>query len=281
MTRPLILLTNDDGVLSPGLAAVAEAVYDLGDLLIVAPATQQTGMGRAMPAIAGGAITEELVHTGRGDLPAYAVSGSPAQAVVYGVIVLARRQPDLVVSGINHGENIGTCVTGSGTVGAALQAADMGMPALAVSLETEKDYHLQYGSTVDWSTAAHYAHFFAQNMLREQLPADVDVLKVDVPGTATPETPWRMTRVSRQPYYYEYRGDEQPADESLVRLDYGVRIDWDTLETDSDIYAFAHERIVSVAPLSLDLTSRTSLAQLGRLLRSGAEAKVRDEGPNT
>jgi 5'-nucleotidase len=277
MTRSLILLTNDDGIASPGLAAAAEAAHDLGELLIIAPATQQTGMGRASPAIAGGAITEETVGAGSRDLPAYAVCGSPAQAVIYGVMVLARRRPDLVISGINYGENPGTCVTASGTVGAALQAAEMGIPGLAMSLETIKAYHYEYGIEVDWRAAIHYTHYFAQALLGKQLPFDVDVLKVDVPGDAAPETAWRMTRLSRQPYYHEHQVEEQPSDEALVRLDYGVQIDWETLEKDSDIYAFAHDRVVSVTPLSLDLTSRTNLARLDRLLRRGAEETVRDK----
>lgn len=278
MTRPLILLTNDDGILSPGLAAAAEAVRDLGELLIIAPATQQTGMGRATPAIAGGSITEEIVRSGGRDLPAYAVSGSPAQAVIYGAIVLAPRRPHLVISGINYGENPGTCVTASGTVGAALQAAEMGIPGLAMSLETAKAYHYEHGTGVDWSAAKHYTRYFAQALLRQKPAFDVDVLKIDIPEEATPATPWRITRLSRQPYYYEYRAEDQPKDEALVRLDYGVRIDWDNLEKDSDIYAFAHDRVVSATPLSLDLTSRTNLGRLDRVLRRSAEARTRRKG---
>jgi 5'-nucleotidase len=271
MTRPLILLTNDDGIASPGLAAAAEAVSDLGELLIVAPSTQQTGMGRATPAITGGAVSEETVHALSRDLAAYAVSGSPAQAVIYGVIVLAPRRPDLVISGINHGENPGTCVTSSGTVGAALQAAEFGIPGLAVSLETTKAHHYEYAREVNWSGAMHYARYFARALLQEQLPFDVDVLKIDVPCDATSETPWRITRLSRQPYYEAYRADEQPDDNVLVRLDYGVKIRWSTLEEDSDIYAFARDRIVSVTPLSQDLTSRTNLVGLDQMLRELAE----------
>jgi 5'-nucleotidase len=282
MTRPLIFLTNDDGIASPGLAAAAEAVYELGELLIVAPATQQTGMGRATPAIAGGAITEETVRTGSRVLPAYAVSGSPAQAVIYGVIVLARRRPDLVIAGINHGENPGTSVTSSGTVGAALQASEFGIPGLALSLETTKEYHREYGSTMDWRGAMYYTRYFAKALLRKELPADVDVLKVDVPVIATPETPWRITRLSRQPYYETFRAEDQPSDETVVRLDYDVNIHWDTLEQDSDIYAFARERIVSVTPLSHDLTSRTDLMRLGQLLRRAADNREPgDPGPGS
>jgi 5'-nucleotidase len=271
MTQPLILLTNDDGFASPGLAAAAAAVLDLGELLIVAPATQQTGMGRATPAIAGGGVTEETVHARGRALPAYAVTGSPAQAVIYGVVVLAPRRPDLVIAGINYGENPGTCVTSSGTVGAALQAAEFGIASLAVSLETAKTYHHEYGRDVDWSAAGHYMHYFAQVLLRQQLPFDVDVLKIDVPENATPETPWRLTRLSRQPYYETFRSEDQPQDAALVRLDYDVNIRWDTLEEDSDIFAFAKDRIVAVTPLSHDLTSRTDLGQLERLLANPAE----------
>jgi 5'/3'-nucleotidase len=271
--RPLILLTNDDGVASPGLAAAAEAAYDLGELLIVAPVTQQTGMGRASPAIVGGAVTEETVHTRSRDLPAYGISGSPAQAVIYGVMILAPRRPEIVISGINYGENPGTCVTSSGTVGAALQAAAMDIPGLALSLETSKAHHYEFASEVDWGAAMHYTHYFAQALLRQQLPFDVDVLKIDIPGSATPQTPWRVTRLSRQPYYQTYRSENQPGDDALVQLDYGVQIRWDTLESDSDICAFAKDRIVSVTPLSQDLTSRTNRDQLERLLRSGAKGK--------
>jgi 5'/3'-nucleotidase len=271
MTRPLILLTNDDGIRSPGLAAAAEAAHDLGELLIIAPATQQTGMGRASPAISGGAINEETVHGDSCELPAYAIAGSPAQAVIYGVMVLAPRRPDLVISGINYGENLGTCVTASGTVGAALQAAEMGIPGLALSLETTKAHHYEYGTEMDWRAANHFTRYFAQILLRQQLPFDTDVLKVDIPGDATPETPWRITRLARQSYFRIYRAMDQPENEALVRLDYEFHIRWDILEKESDIYAFAADRIVSVTPLSLDLTSRTDLAQLGHLLRGAAE----------
>ncbi len=157
-TRPLILLTNDDGIRSPGLLAVAEAVCDLADLLMVAPATQQTGMGRGISAAVDGKVIREEVPVGCQQMPAYALTGSPALAVLYGILALAPhthgRRPDLVISGINYGENLGTCVTSSGTVGAALQAAELGIPGLAVSLETEKAYHFNHGHDVTWDTAA-------------------------------------------------------------------------------------------------------------------------------
>ena len=238
---------------------------------MIAPATQQTGMGRGIPPMTDRRIKREAVTVGCQAMPAYGLTGSPAQAVLYGVLALAPhlygRKPDLVISGINYGENLGTCVTASGTVGAALQAAELGVPGLAVSLETDKAFHLHHGQDMDWAAAAAITRHFAQTMLAAQLPFDVDVLKIDVPADATPETGWRITRQSRQSYYQDYAPAEFAPEGNLALLDYGIDVQWDTLEPDSDIYAFAVDRVISVTPLSHDLTSRVGLADLERLLR--------------
>jgi 5'-nucleotidase len=267
VSRPLILVTNDDGVRSPGLLAAAGAVCDLGELLIVAPATQQTGMGRGIPRVDEGSVTEERLSVDCHDVVAYGLTGSPALAVLYGVLALAPRRPDLVVSGINYGENLGTSVTSSGTVGAALQAAELGISGLAVSLETDKAYHFHHGHDVDWRAAAHFTRYFAQALLWEQLPFDVDVLKIDIPIGASPETEWRVTRQSRQSYYRVLPPRERPPAGELVRLDYGVDVRWDALEPNSDIQAFARDRLIAVTPLSHDLTSRTDMETLRSLLQ--------------
>jgi 5'-nucleotidase len=186
--------------------------------------------------------------------------------VLYGVLAVASRRPDLVISGINYGENLGTSVTVSGTVGAALQAAEMGIPGLAVSLETEKAYHYDHGEDVDWRAAAHFTHRFAEVVLQRQLPFDVDVLKVEVPRGATPRTAWRATRVSRQPYWLAKASGRRELPEARP-LDYETGYDPAVLEPDSDIHALLVERVVSVSPLSLDLTSRVGLGTLEELLR--------------
>lgn len=266
--RPLIFITNDDGVHSPGLLAAATAVHDLGDVIVVAPKEQQSGMGRSLPGTMNGAIyVEDLVINGD-RIRAYSVPGSPAQSVLYGILELCdSRRPDLVISGINYGENIGTCVTISGTVGAALQAADMGVFGLAVSLETDRAYHKELGYDVDWHAAAHYTRLFTQLALQHELPHDVDVLKVDVPQDATPLTPWRVTRQSRLSYY-EPQPTQRTRLEETLRLPYLVSVPLDRVEPDSDVYVFAIAREVSVTPLSVDLTSRVSLPALDRLLRA-------------
>jgi 5'-nucleotidase len=151
-------------------------------------------------------------------------------------------------------------------VGAVLEGAAFGIPGLAVSLETPTEYHLSHSEDIDFRAAAFFARLFVQRLLSVALPPDVDALKVEVPEDATEETPWRLTRVSRQPYFYPVPGNRiHLADK--VPLRYEMRIDFDALEEDSDVFALAQERVVAVSPLSLDLTSRVEFTHLTQLLR--------------
>ncbi len=262
--KPVILFTNDDGIGSPGLWAAAEAFADIGELLVVAPREQQSGAGRSLPVTSEGRIYEER-HVFIGvDTPVYAVDGTPAQAVQHGVIELAPRLPSLVVSGINYGENAGNGVTISGTVGAALEAASLGIPAIAVSQQTPRDLHLSYAD-VDFRAAAYLARQFGEWLLSHRRPDDVDVLKIDLPMGATPETPWRITRLSRRRVYWPTR-PERVALRDVGRLGYEIKLDPADTEPDSDVYTILQEGLVSVTPMSLDLTSRTDLFRFQQLL---------------
>ena len=200
MEPPLILVTCDDGIESPGLRAAVRAVLPLGDVVVSAPCGQQTGAGRSLPASHDGAIHAVEYQVDGQRVPAYGVHGSPAQAVLYALLEVVTRKPALCVSGINFGENVGSGVTGSGTVGAALEAADQGVPALAASLETAKEFHYNHSDAVDLEAATHFTGLFAARLLSRQLPPDVDLLKLEVPSDATPDTAWRVTRLSRQRY---------------------------------------------------------------------------------
>src|SRR5512139_2704864 len=144
MSKPQILLTNDDGIQSPGLWAAAEALSELGFVHVVAPRDQFSGAGRSLPSTSDGILTEQQVLIHGKAWTVYSVGGTPAQAVLHGILEIMPSRPDLVVSGINYGENLGTGITVSGTVGAALEAAAMGIPALAISLETDVEQHLSY-----------------------------------------------------------------------------------------------------------------------------------------
>jgi 5'-nucleotidase len=159
--RPLILITNDDGIESPGLRAAAQAVADLGDLIILAPSTQQSGAGRSYLTKADRTIYATKISLNGHYHIAYKANVSPAQAVALSVMELIERPIDLCISGINYGENVGSRITCSGTVGAAIEAACFGIPALAVSLETPPEYHLKHSDEIDFRVAAHFTHHFA------------------------------------------------------------------------------------------------------------------------
>lgn len=265
-TIPLILMTNDDGIHSPGLHVAVRAVCDLGQVLVAAPRQQQTSASRSYPPVRDKAIYQEAIPVNCHDVVAYGLETSPAQAVLAALLDLVPRKPDLLISGINYGENLGTGVTISGTIGAAIEAASVGVPALAVSLQTPKEFHYHHSAAVDFTAAAAFTRRFAQIMLAGKLPPDVDILKVDVPDDAMPDTPWRMTRASRQRYHVaQPSGRRNLSDQG--EIDYTVEMDLGTLEPDSDVYALAVDRVVSVTPLSIDLTARVDLAALSAALR--------------
>ena len=251
----LILLTNDDGIQSPGLRAAASALSEIGWVTVVAPLNQWSGAGRSLH-LNNGAIHVLSHQIGGDNWEVYAVEGTPAQSVQHGLLELVPRQPDLVVAGINYGENVGSGVTISGTVGAAMEAAAFGVPSMAISLETPKEYHTSHSTDINFATAAHFAKKFAQMILNGKMPFDVDVMKVEVPAMATPDTPWHVTRLSRQRYFTSVKPKRiKLSDKGFI--DYQRSI-LPGLEPDSDVAALVNG-MVSVTPLSLDLTSRITL----------------------
>jgi 5'-nucleotidase len=261
-----ILLTNDDGIQSPGLWTAAEALSALGFVNVVAPRDQFSGAGRSMPVTSDGLIRPQEMNVNDQNWTVYAVGGTPAQAVLHAVYEILPEPPELVVSGINYGENLGTGITVSGTVGAALEAASLGIPALAISLETERKYHLTYSSEINFETAGYFTQYFARLLVEHRMPPDVSVLKVDVPSEATPDTPWEVTRLSRKRYYIPTPPDRESWDIPGI-VSYQVSGDPSQDNVDTDVYAIRVKRLVSVTPLSLDLTSRVNLPELEGSLR--------------
>lgn len=265
MQKRQILLTNDDGIRSPGLWAAAKELSRLGFVTVAAPREQSTGMGRSLPSTSTGIIHIETVEVGGQRWTVHAIQGSPAQAVLHGVLELMPHKPDLVVSGINYGENVGSGIAISGTVGAAMEAASMGIPALAMSLETEKHHHMSYSTEVDFSTAAYFAHLFAQKILKHGMPRGAQLIKVDVPSDATPETPWLWTKLSSQQYYVSTKpvrtAWDQPAP---VGYELSPRLEHEPAGT--DVHTLIKERKVSVTPLTLDMTARVAPEELERFI---------------
>jgi 5'-nucleotidase len=187
--------------------------------------------------------------------------------VQHAILELAAERPvDLSISGINYGENVGTGVTISGTVGAALEAAALGVPSMAVSLEVEEGLHRSNSDQVDFQIAAYFARLFAERWLSVDRPHDVDVVKIEVPADATPDTPWRITRVETEHYYIPV-ANPRPSWEAASQIGY-TKVSNPTANPDTDAGAVVCG-FVSVTPLSLDMTSRVDFGDLADLLRDG------------
>ena len=262
-----ILLTNDDGILSPGLWAAAGALAGLGYVTVAAPKEQYSGAGRSFPTNSDGKIETHRIRVNGKNWTAYAVGGSPAQVVLHGALEIMPQKPDLVVSGINFGENLGTGITGSGTVGAALEAAGISIPAMAVSLETLIEHHYTHSDDVDFQAAAHFTKLFAEILLNHPMPPDVDVLKIDVPMDANSNTPWEVTKISRV-RLFEVIPPQRETWLEPGKVGYQFASNWTLTEPGSDIHAVHINKQVSVTPLSLDLTSRINLREFEQDLRN-------------
>jgi 5'/3'-nucleotidase len=262
-----ILLTNDDGIDAPGLWAAAEALSPLGYVNVVAPRDQQSGTGRSLPDVSDGIIDVQKMQIKDQPWTVYAVGGTPAQAVLHAILEILDAPVDLVVAGINNGQNVGSGVTISGTVGAALEAASLGIPALAMSLEMDISYHLSHQNQIDYSAAAYFTYYFSKLLLEKKMPADVDALKVEIPSNATPETPWALSRISKV-RFYESLAPSRDDWKKPAKLTYRQSSTPEIHPLDSDVHTLGAKRLVAVTPLSLDLTSRVDFDDLDQLLRN-------------
>ena len=244
-----ILVTNDDGYDAPGIVALAEAMRALGDVRVSAPATNQSGSGHAITLFKD--IPYRRCELGSG-IPALAVSGSPADCIAVSMLGLLDHKPDIVVSGINRGANMGQDLTYSGTVTAALEAAIHGVPALAMSLAAPRADRVE-----DYQVAAEIATRIASKVLKEGLPP-MTILSVNVPGAARSED-LRGIRLTRQGVRI-YRDRLNHIDGGVVRVEGQPPVgNFDEIGT--DIWA-VHRDFVSVTPVHLDMTAHQFMATL-------------------
>lgn len=261
-----ILLSNDDGIDSPGLWAAAEALSELGYVTVAAPRDHMSAMGRGFLKNSDGMITKKQLNVHGKLWDVFAVGGSPSQSVAHGILELSRRKPDLVVSGINFGENLGTDMTLSGTVGAAIEAASLGIPGLSISQQIIFEQWETYFDNVDFTVSAYFTKYFAKLMLKKQLPKDVHVVNVVVPVGATTDTPWKVSPLANTRYFRPSVVREGRLEEKSLITPY--ILDRAEIEPGNDIHTVRVEKIVSVSPLSINLTSRVDLTKLEKLLRS-------------
>lgn len=258
MTRR-ILLSNDDGIGAAGLNMLAEVLADLGEVYVVAPDRERSATGHAFT-LARPLRVEEIRDRW------FSVDGTPADCVYLGVNKLLGAKPDLVVSGINHGFNLGSDVFYSGTVAGAVEAALRQVPAIAVSLEHRP------GKAKDperFRPAARFTHALARAVLERGLPAGT-LLNVNVPARGTP-TGYEWTRLGQR----VYRDQVDERDDLRGRRYYwigGPPIPSEN-EQGSDGAAVVHGH-VAVTPLGLDLTHDGLLAHLPGWALDGFEAVV-------
>lgn len=253
--KPLILITNDDGIESPGLWAVCEALIDFGDLLVVAPTVQQTGMGRSFPrACDTGIIDSHQKKIGGKDIIVYGVHGSPAQAVSHAVIELATRKPDLCISGINYGENLGLSLTCSGTLGAAFEADSHDIPAFAFSrqhsLESQQSNEFE---KLNWEAHKHFVKKLVMSFFEKPFPTSVHIVNVNFPNDLTNETDMKITKQSRLNYSVFKKKEKRNFNEPYLLMS-EIEIHRKMIEEDSDIYAVCFEKMVSITPLTWRLS---------------------------
>jgi 5'-nucleotidase len=248
------LLTNDDGIYARGLGALYQELSKDADCLIVAPEVEQSAVGHAITLfrpLMVRAIKKE------GSFVGYAVKGTPADCVKIGVKELSDKPVDLVVSGINLGANVGTNVIYSGTVSAATEGIIMGIPSMAISLDTHRN--------ADFSFAARFARKVAAFMLNDN-PVKNVALNVNVP--ALPEGEIRGVVVAKQGRARLIESFEKRVDprENIYYWLAGETKLSDGEEVDSDACALRH-RMISITPIYYDLTRHDVLAELSEKIK--------------
>jgi 5'-nucleotidase len=248
MGSPLILVSNDDGIHSAGLAALTDALEPIGEVVVVAPDREQSACSHALTLHRPLRIDE--VRPGR-----FTVDGTPTDCVNLAMNAILKQRPALLVSGINRGANLGDDVTYSGTVSAAMEGTLLGVPSIAMSLIGR--------STFDFAVAASFATRLARWVLEHGLPPDT-LLNVNVPQEFEGAAPRAvvLTRMGRRRYgdaivekldprgrkYYWIGGEDVPF----------------VAEEGTDFHA-VHQGLISVTPIHLDLTNYRTLDLLARV----------------
>lgn len=236
MTQPIILITNDDGYGAAGIEALAAAAQELGEVWVVAPATEQSGVSSKI------SLHEPVRLIQHGERR-FAVTGSPADCAYIALTHMLDERPAIVLSGINHGANLGDDVMYSGTVAAALEATLNDVPAIAVSLAA-------FGRDLDYSGAAAIAVEYAHKVIDKGLPRDT-LLNINVPRGGTVDSPRLVTKLGRRNYLREVSEKRDPRGKPYYWIG-GAEIDFDDLPG-SDCNAISAGN-VSITPVQADMT---------------------------
>lgn len=260
-TMAVILVTNDDGVHSPGIIALYRAMKDLGDAYIAAPDRERSAAGHSLTMhrpLKAEEIRERV----------FSINGTPTDCVTLGINKLLPEKPSLIVSGINKGANLGDDITYSGTVSAAVEGTIFGVPSIAFSLTDARHYHFE--------TAAFFAARLAGYVLRNSLPYDT-LLNVNVPNIPKDEIRGvKLTKQGKRIYDGSIQETFDPRGEKHYWIG-GGKPYWERGE-DMDIEA-VQANFISLTPIHLDLTNYNALTffkekKIESQLWSGISEKV-------
>jgi len=248
--KPLILVTNDDGINAPGIRALIEVMNEIGDVVVVAPDSPQSGMGHAIT-IDSTLFVERVIVDNEKQLE-YSCSGTPADCVKLGIREVLDRRPDLCVSGINHGSNSSINVIYSGTMSAAIEAGIEGIPSIGFSL-------LNYKWNADFSASKSFVKKISEMVLKQGLPNGI-VLNVNIPNVSKKDIKGiKICRQARANWVEEFDKRKNPQGKDyywltgkFVNLDYGE---------DTDEWALENGYI-SVVPVQFDLTAHHYIQNL-------------------
>ena len=249
------LLSNDDGVTASGILASKKAVEDLCETCIVAPERQQSGIGHALT------LFEPLrvnTHKLRDGSIGYGVSGTPTDAVTIALFKIMDEKPDLMISGINTGFNIGKAeLTTSGTLGAAMEAASFGIPTIAISQEvTRDDIKFENGEIgIDFDFAGKMLNKLAKIVLKKGLPEGIDLLNVNIPANPSDEE-FEVVKLGDRMYSPIVQKRLDPRGKPYYWINGDL---YELNEPGSDGYELRVEQKTTITPIKLDLTSDMSL----------------------
>jgi len=252
MQKPLILVTNDDGITAPGLRSLIQFASEIGDVVVVAPDSPQSGMGHAITINNTLYATKMTAIEKDGALAEYSCSGTPADCVKLGLQELLERKPALVISGINHGSNASINVIYSGTMSAAIEAGIEGVPAIGFSL-------CDYTWKADFSQAKNFVQKVIRKALENGIPTGV-VLNVNIPkGDKTAIKGIKICRQARANWKEKFDKRTSPMGKDY----YWLTGEFELLDKgeDTDEWALANGYI-SVVPTQFDLTAHHSIQQI-------------------
>ncbi len=248
--KPLILVTNDDGITAPGIRALIEVMNEIGEVVVVAPDSPQSGMGHAITI--NSTLFVENVTVDKGVQKEYSCSGTPADCVKLAVKEILGRRPDLCVSGINHGSNSSINVIYSGTMSAALEAGIEGIPAIGFSL-------LDYNWNANFEHSKSFVKTIVENALINGIPNGV-VLNVNIPNLEKKDIKGiKVCRQAKANWEEEFDKRKNPQGRDYYWLT-GKFVNLDDGE-DTDEWALENG-FISVVPVQFDLTAHHSMQHL-------------------